>query len=117
MIDPWLIDAIRANDVERAKLAIEFGADITATKLTGLTPLHLAAIHKSQAVFNYLLEAGWDRLLNPTCVVADMRRRKHQLPMIVRKANLRVERALEIYEQQIFSSICSFASISSFLSV
>ena len=111
MIDHWLIDAIRANDVGRCVLAIEFGADIAATRWSGLTPLHLAAIHKSQAVFDYLLETGWLALLNPTQLSDGEKQRQHSTPQIVRKANIRVNAALAIYEQRIFSSICSFKSI------
>ena len=115
MIDPWLIDAIRANDVGRCALAIEFGADITATKLNGLNPLHLAAINKSQAVFEYLLEScGWMERRHDNFVPwswQEAKRRQHRIPPTVRNANRRVEVALGIYEQKIFSGICSFESI------
>ena len=111
MIDHWLIDAIRANDVGRCVLAIEFGADIAATRWSGLTALHLAAIHKSQAVFDYLLETGWLALLNQPQLADNEKQRRHSTPQIVRKANIRVNAALAIYEQRIFSSICSFKSI------
>lgn len=117
MIDPWLIDAIRANDVSRCILAIEFGADVMATKLSGLNSLHLAAIHKSRAVFDFLMEScGWMERQQDRFVPwswQEEKRRKHNIPYIVRRANRRVDAGLANYEQRIFSSMRRLPSIAS----
>jgi ankyrin repeat protein len=52
--------AVRADDIEMAKMLVRAGADVKAASRYGITPLSLAAQNGDPALVNLLLEAGAD---------------------------------------------------------
>jgi uncharacterized protein len=52
--------AVRADDVEMARLLLAAGADVKAATREGVTPLSLAAVNGSERMTEVLLEAGAD---------------------------------------------------------
>ncbi|MGB6976775.1 MAG: ankyrin repeat domain-containing protein [Gammaproteobacteria bacterium] len=54
-----LIDAVRANDVEQVKILLQEGADPNFCEdMSGITPLHFAAINNCLEIVLLLVAAG-----------------------------------------------------------